>query len=79
MSKLQISVAVPVTVSITPEILAEAFWELDDLEQVTFFNHLGLFAPQDEFLQQMHHIIHHTRLTPEGYMCLKAIELLTSE
>lgn len=66
-------IAVPVTVDITPEILAEAFWELSDEEQVKFFNHLGVYAPDREWKRQLEMIRAHPLLTFGGNLRLRQI------
>jgi hypothetical protein len=41
---------------ITPEILAELFWDMNDKEQTKFFNHVGRLANSSELWIQFSYL-----------------------
>lgn len=41
---------------ITPEILAELFWEMNNEEQSKFFNHIGTLASSSELWMQFSYL-----------------------
>lgn len=41
MSKIHVAIDQPQVVTLTPEIMAKAFWAMDDCRQAQFFDELG--------------------------------------
>lgn len=70
---------------ITPEQLADLFWEMDDEKQAAFFNHLGVIALSapapfsrevggwSAFDWQMYHAAIHTKALPLGRRAMQII------
>jgi hypothetical protein len=50
---MQIKTTKTETIEVTPELLAEAFWEMDARQQADFFNYLFCLTTKEDFEQQM--------------------------
>jgi len=51
---------------LSPEMIAEAFWELDDTQQAKFYNHLADLASEWNLSMQMQYITDNKELTLGG-------------
>ena len=52
--------------ALTPEMIADAFWQLDDTEQARFYNHLANVASDWNLSMQMQYITDNKELTYGG-------------
>jgi hypothetical protein len=56
----------PIAESATPENLAEAFWDLNHIQQANFFNHLALISNPTNFTMQLDHIVRDGKLSDKA-------------
>lgn len=61
-------------IDISPEAVADLFWNFDDAEQARFFNHLGKTAEKLE--NQMLYLKDSSDLEVEGIRAVKAISII---
>ena len=62
----QVTTTTTMTVQITPELAAQAFWEMTADEQAIFFNNIAKLADVKGFNQQMIAVTVSKELTMEG-------------
>lgn len=61
------------TVEITPQLLANAFFQMDDTEQREFFEELAKVWKDSDFDNQMFHIVSNGEMSWEAVEILKTI------
>lgn len=66
-------------VTVTPELLAEAFWELCADEQAQFFNEIGNMTNKDEWLTQVEAILESDTLDKDGRRRMEAFTIAGCE
>jgi hypothetical protein len=59
--------------ALTPEMVAEAFWNLDDTEQAKFYNHLALLADDWALSMQMQYLTDNKELSYAGRRVMSKI------
>lgn len=59
-------ISIMVDLEMTPERLADLFWEMDADDQAKFFSTLGVIAGVDDFSTQMNSVSHSTYLNNSG-------------
>ena len=63
---MRLTIKRQVEVTVTPELLAEAFWNMDADEQAEFFNEIGNRTNKDEWLTQVEAILESDTLDKDG-------------
>ena len=63
------------TVNVTPELLAEIFWEMHADDQAEFFNHLGQIVSARDWAVQVNSMLASDRLDKLGRRRMEAFTL----
>ncbi len=66
-------------VTVTPEFLAEMFWEMNADEQAAFFNHIGELTNADEWGSQVDAILESDALDKFGRRRMEAFVMAGME
>lgn len=76
---MRLTIKRQVEVTVTPELLAEAFWNMDADEQAEFFNEIGNLTNKDEWLTQVEAILESDTLDKDGLRRMEAFTIAGCE